>query len=753
MFTGIAIDDKLAYPLYTAACDEGAVVTINVGVPGPMKPAKLQRTILDRRGRPGLPRPEARDDPPRRPLDQRDGRDAGQAPERLRDDGRAGRRSTCPRRSSTSLRRRNKTKLMWSSDYPILPFDRTITEGRAIELPEDSRANFLGANALAVFGDPAQPDLASHRQKEQDNGTSRRTRRHHHRCRAAGSVASTRSSSPGRERASWSTTSARWTTSSAEIKELGGQAVGNNDDVSDWDGAGRLVQTALDTFGELHVLVNNAGILRDKMFVNMDVGMWDDVDAGSPARHLLPDPARRRPTGGRSTRRARRCRTRGSSTRPRRRASTAMWARSNYGAAKAAIAGVHGDPCRRARPAGHHRQRDRAERADPDDRRPRRLRHEDGGDQGAHRVRRGLARQHRPDRGVAGHRGGRRTSPAGSSTSRAARSVSPRPGSPGRRRRSEERWDPAELGAVDPGPAREGAAELRRLGQSAERAVTASTGSASNATDTSRPSGSTGPSGATAFISAMQIELHRQLELLDADADVRAIVVTGRGRFFSTGADLEPGGANFAFDEEQTARARKMMADRPRPWQMRTPIIAAMNGSAVGIGLTFPLQWDIRIVNESAKYGFVFTRRGLIPEQNSLWLLPRLVGLSVGPRAAADRAAVHAAPRRKELGIATRAVPGGRRTPAPRSQSPRRSPAQAAPAAVGPDQAARLRAARRDRPGGGVPSRVGAVPVDGSPARLGGGRGVVRREAAPEVPVRQARRAASDRELWAALDD
>jgi NAD(P)-dependent dehydrogenase (short-subunit alcohol dehydrogenase family) len=63
----------------------------------------------------------------------------------------------------------------------------------------------------------------------------------------------------------------------ADIKELGGQAVGNNDDVSDWDGAGRLVETALDAFGELHVLVNNAGILRDKMFVNMDVQMWDDV--------------------------------------------------------------------------------------------------------------------------------------------------------------------------------------------------------------------------------------------------------------------------------------------------------------------------------------------------------------------------------------------------------------------------------------------------------------------------------------------
>lgn len=165
------------------------------------------------------------------------------------------------------------------------------------------------------------------------------------------------------------------------------------------------------------------------------------------------------------------------------------------------------------------------------------------------------------------------------------------------------------------------------------------------------------PERGNGFVSAMQVELHRQLEALDADPDVRAIVVTGRGRFFSTGADLEPGGANFAFDEEQTARARKMMADRPRPWKMRTPIIAAMNGSAVGLGLTFPLQWDIRIVNESAKYGFVFTRRGLIPEQNSLWLLPRLVGLSVALELLLTGRLFSGA-EAKELGIATRAVPG-----------------------------------------------------------------------------------------------
>lgn len=62
-----------------------------------------------------------------------------------------------------------------------------------------------------------------------------------------------------------------------EIKAAGGEAVANNDDISDFDGAGRLIQTAVDTFGELHVLVNNAGILRDKMFVNMDIDMWDAV--------------------------------------------------------------------------------------------------------------------------------------------------------------------------------------------------------------------------------------------------------------------------------------------------------------------------------------------------------------------------------------------------------------------------------------------------------------------------------------------
>jgi len=64
------------------------------------------------------------------------------------------------------------------------------------------------------------------------------------------------------------------------------------------------------------------------------------------------------------------------------------------------------------------------------------------------------------------------------------------------------------------------------------------------------------------------------------------------------------------------------------PWQLSTPILAAINGSAVGVGLTYALQWDVRIAAEDAKLGLVFTRRGLIPEANSLWLLPRVVGTS-----------------------------------------------------------------------------------------------------------------------------
>lgn len=153
MFTGIAIDDKLAYPLYTAACDEGAVVSINVGVPGPMKPAKLQRTILidevalafpdlklvmSHLGDPWISETVAM-------LLKHPNvfaMSAGWAPRYI------------PEELLRFAQRRNPNKLMWASDYPILPIDRTISEGRALPLTGPARIGYLGGVAAAVFGEP-----------------------------------------------------------------------------------------------------------------------------------------------------------------------------------------------------------------------------------------------------------------------------------------------------------------------------------------------------------------------------------------------------------------------------------------------------------------------------------------------------------------------------------------------------------------------------------------------------------------------
>src|ERR1700687_524176 len=115
------------------------------------------------------------------------------------------------------------------------------------------------------------------------------------------------------------------------------------------------------------------------------------------------------------------------------------------------------------------------------------------------------------------------------------------------------------------------------------------------------------PDRGNAFTAAMQTELHRQLHHLDSDESVRAIVVTGRGRHFSTGADMEPGGTNFAFDDERHRAARAEMAARPRPWELRTPIIAALNGSAVGIGLKLPGEWELPMVHGCAQHVLVLT--------------------------------------------------------------------------------------------------------------------------------------------------
>src|SRR5215831_4055289 len=106
------------------------------------------------------------------------------------------------------------------------------------------------------------------------------------------------------------------------------------------------------------------------------------------------------------------------------------------------------------------------------------------------------------------------------------------------------------------------------------------------------------PDRRNAYTARMGMELHEAFAELEADEAVRAIVVTGAGRDFCVGADLERGGRTFRRgqgDERETVEQQRA-ADPVRPWEMATPIIAAINGSAVGVGITLPMQWDIRIV-------------------------------------------------------------------------------------------------------------------------------------------------------------
>jgi enoyl-CoA hydratase/carnithine racemase len=124
----------------------------------------------------------------------------------------------------------------------------------------------------------------------------------------------------------------------------------------------------------------------------------------------------------------------------------------------------------------------------------------------------------------------------------------------------------------------------------------------------------------------------------DANDDVRAVIVTGEGRAFCAGADLGGGGATFDYEKRLEARGGgKFDPDRARDgggqvgiriYESLKPVIAAINGAAVGVGATMTLPMDIRLAVPGAKMGFVFARRGIVPETLSSYFLPRLVGLS-----------------------------------------------------------------------------------------------------------------------------
>ena len=141
------------------------------------------------------------------------------------------------------------------------------------------------------------------------------------------------------------------------------------------------------------------------------------------------------------------------------------------------------------------------------------------------------------------------------------------------------------------------------------------------------------PEQLNAFTPVMRKELLALFQEADEDDAVRAVVVTGQGRAFCAGADLSAGGSSF--EKAQPPGQAAISRHRDGGGQValaifncRKPVIAAINGPAVGIGITMTLPMDIRIAAEDAKIGFVFTRRGVVPEACSSWFLPRIVGIT-----------------------------------------------------------------------------------------------------------------------------
>ncbi|WP_394270393.1 crotonase/enoyl-CoA hydratase family protein [Qipengyuania sp.] len=143
------------------------------------------------------------------------------------------------------------------------------------------------------------------------------------------------------------------------------------------------------------------------------------------------------------------------------------------------------------------------------------------------------------------------------------------------------------------------------------------------------------PDKMNAFTRQMMAEMIDALDVTDADDAVRAVIVTGRGeRAFCAGADLTPedGGHVFSDPEQVDDLADERVRDGGgrltlRLFNSKKPLIGACNGVAVGVGATMQLPFDIRLASDNARFGFVFARRGIVPEAASSWFLPRLVGM------------------------------------------------------------------------------------------------------------------------------
>lgn len=143
------------------------------------------------------------------------------------------------------------------------------------------------------------------------------------------------------------------------------------------------------------------------------------------------------------------------------------------------------------------------------------------------------------------------------------------------------------------------------------------------------------PEQLNAFTGTMMNELIAAFDEADADDDVRAVIVTGAGRAFCAGADLSAGGDTFDHEKRGAGADDDGRAPRDggglvvlRIFNSRKPVIGAINGSAVGVGISMTLPMDIRILADHAKVGFVFTGRGIAPDGAASWFLPRVVGIN-----------------------------------------------------------------------------------------------------------------------------
>jgi enoyl-CoA hydratase/carnithine racemase len=176
-------------------------------------------------------------------------------------------------------------------------------------------------------------------------------------------------------------------------------------------------------------------------------------------------------------------------------------------------------------------------------------------------------------------------------------------------------------------------------------------------------------------------ELSDALQQANADAEVRAVILTGAGRAFCAGADLEGGGGTFANRDAGQDESENVGRNVQNvfPNEIDKPVIAAINGPAVGVGMTYPMLCDIRLASENAKMGFVFTRRGMIPELAAHLIVQRVAGFSN----AADllmSGRIISGTEAAELGLVSKALPHEELLPAARRMA--EDYANTAPASV-----------------------------------------------------------------------